>query len=239
MQLSNVFARFLRAGLVVGSLLAPAIFVPGCADLSNPCLRGTAGCACRSAGDPAGACDNSMICAAGTCFAPVGFGDRQVCYDACTYRRNGQCDDGGNDPSTAHCSFGTDCTDCGPRENPCPPNSPVYCPQRIQGASQCYPAGTDCLTLRTCDGNANKGPFTCPTGQQVDCSMNGACIVVSSSACTNPAAPVECVDEGVCVGPFTNCNSFAACPTGSSNYGACFYSETLVCNAGVATCSGF
>lgn len=238
MQLSNVFARYARTCVYAGMLLLGGTGLLGCADL-DPCRMGTADCACREASDPGGPCDNGMICAAGTCFARVGFDAPEVCYDACTYRKNGQCDDGGDDPTTAHCSFGSDCTDCGPRANPCPANSPVYCPQRIVGASQCYPAGTDCRTLRTCDGAANPGPFHCPTGATVDCAQGGTC-VASTGVCTT-AAPVECLSPiPACVEEFTDCNTLERCPdVPTSPAYACFYSESLLCSSGIPSCQGF
>ena len=38
-----------------------------------------------------------------------------TCSDTCSTAADGSCDDGGLDSDHAHCTLGTDCTDCGAR----------------------------------------------------------------------------------------------------------------------------
>jgi hypothetical protein len=39
-----------------------------------------------------------------------------LCTDTCSYAGDGDCDDGGPNSDFDLCPYGTDCTDCGPRE---------------------------------------------------------------------------------------------------------------------------
>ena len=49
-----------------------------------------------------------------------------ACNNACPYRRDGECDDGGPGAEGSYCSLGTDCSDCGVRVSPPPsPLSPL------------------------------------------------------------------------------------------------------------------
>lgn len=40
-----------------------------------------------------------------------------LCMDSCSYAFDGECDDGGPGSMFAECAYGTDCADCGPRDN--------------------------------------------------------------------------------------------------------------------------
>jgi len=40
-----------------------------------------------------------------------------LCMDTCQYAFDGECDDGGPGSMFAECAYGTDCADCGPRDN--------------------------------------------------------------------------------------------------------------------------
>ncbi|MBO87267.1 MAG: hypothetical protein CL927_18115 [Deltaproteobacteria bacterium] len=78
-----------------------------------------------------------------------------VCLDTCRWAGDGVCDDGGTDSSFSACGFGTDCTDCDPRD-PCtddctPWNTAAYandgsCDDGVVGLSDSSicDAGTDC-----------------------------------------------------------------------------------------------
>ena len=44
-----------------------------------------------------------------------------ICLDTCMSSNNGVCEDGGASAANSWCSFGTDCTDCGPRGEPALP----------------------------------------------------------------------------------------------------------------------
>ena len=41
----------------------------------------------------------------------------QICSDACDYRQDGSCDDGGPNADYKGCRLGSDCVDCGVRES--------------------------------------------------------------------------------------------------------------------------
>lgn len=222
----------MRSTILTFFLLASAFSISGCADL-DPCKRGTEGCACRldedvSLSNPA--CDGALICAKDTCIAQPAATDAIVCYDACLYRRDGVCDDGGpgtNDPANPYCGIGSDCTDCGVRPNPCAGTaSPVFCPQT---PNHCWPESTSCLTVRRC--GVETTPFGCAAGQAVDCSLGGAnrCIAM---ACVNPAL-APCIGEGACVAPFIDCNSLTTC---NGQTVGCYSGETVVCSPSGSSC---
>lgn len=42
---------------------------------------------------------------------------KTLCDDSCPFANDGVCDDGGDDAVNHVCQFGTDCADCGEREN--------------------------------------------------------------------------------------------------------------------------
>jgi len=43
-------------------------------------------------------------------------GEGELCADTCQYAGDGECDDGGTGAAYGVCQFGSDCTDCGPRQ---------------------------------------------------------------------------------------------------------------------------
>lgn len=204
----------------------------GCADL-DPCKRGAVGCACRAeaaleAGEPA--CDSDGVCALGTCFVQGPTSSATACYNACSYREDGICDDGGEGSEDSLCNFGSDCSDCGIRENPCSadPSNPVFCPQT---PLNCWPSNTDCLSVRWCTGETS--PFGCQSGQSVDCSLAGPSRCINQ-VCSNPAR-ARCVGENACVQAYTDCSSLAMC--GAAGPFICFRGETLECSGTTPTCT--
>jgi len=73
---------------------------------------------------------------------------RIVCEDTCSYTSDNACDDGGAGAEYTACSFGSDCKDCGSRDDcldSCSEASDGYCDDGGQGAeyTSCA-AGTDC-----------------------------------------------------------------------------------------------
>jgi hypothetical protein len=82
-------------------------------------------------------------------------GSGSVCDTSCSWDGDGVCDDGGTDSVFSVCTFGSDCTDCGPR-NPCldtctPWLTSAYagdgtCDDGVSGSSgsSLCDAGTDC-----------------------------------------------------------------------------------------------
>lgn len=221
-------------------LLASTVFVlsaSGCVDLT-PCERGTEGCAClesdtEPACEPVG--DGTAICAAGTCVVQRGTSDDIVCYDACAYRTDGFCDDGGEGSSAdVFCRYGSDCGDCGPRENPCAGTaSPVFCPQT---PDNCWPANTDCFTVRYCPMRAvgMQGPYGCTTGQAVDCDLPGPLLCATPPSTCSASSPTICIGESACIGAFIDCNSLTSC---NSQTVACYTGETVNCSASGAACT--
>jgi hypothetical protein len=47
------------------------------------------------------------------------------CNDSCRFAFDGECDDGGEGSITSLCSYGSDCGDCGPRDEPDVPPEPT------------------------------------------------------------------------------------------------------------------
>jgi len=63
----------------------------------------------------AGASDSRTETDSGTTVPDSGSGEL-LCTDTCSYAGDGDCDDGGPNSDYDFCAYGTDCTDCGPRE---------------------------------------------------------------------------------------------------------------------------
>jgi secreted trypsin-like serine protease len=68
------------------------------------------------------------------------------CEDTCAWPGDGECDDGGPGSLYAVCAYGTDCTDCGPRDGSAPPTpggTPTPAPPPAGGMCDdtCYWAG--------------------------------------------------------------------------------------------------
>lgn len=214
------------------ALTALAVLSASCADL-DPCTRGTEGCACRlpervDLANPA--CDGAMVCAKDACVVPAEPDGETICYDACAYRQDGVCDDGAAGSKDEFCGLGSDCSDCGLRDNPCfGTASPVFCPQT---PTFCWPSITDCNAVRFCGTETT--PVGCGTGQAVDCTQppNGRCVL--SAGCST-AAPQRCVEEAVCTASYIDCNSIAAC--GAIAAVGCYSGETVVCTNGTPSCA--
>lgn len=219
--------------IVSSALVALAVLSASCADL-DPCTRGTEGCACRTAARATdlgvGLCDTGMLCAAGSCVVPDPPDGATVCYNACAYRQDGHCDDGAEGSEDEFCGLGSDCSDCGPRDNPCAGmSSPVFCPQT---PTFCWPTTVDCNAVRFC--GADTVPTGCGAGQAVDCTQAPAARCVLATGCP-ASAPQRCVEEAVCTASYIDCNSIAAC--GAQSAVGCYTGETVTCTNGTPGCA--
>ena len=113
-----------------------------------------------------------------------GAGSGSSCSDTCGYAGDGACDDGGPGSSFSVCSFGTDCTDCGPRggfsgnfwigyNDIASEGSFVWssgAPLTFSSWNSGEPANSsneDCTEFRT--GQANWNDLNCATGHPFIC----------------------------------------------------------------------
>ncbi len=108
-----------------------------------------------------------------------------LCDDSCTFASDMECDDGGPDSMTSVCAFGTDCSDCGPRD---PADCMPRCDMRNCGDDGCGGTCGECTGAETC--------------------MAGTCGV-----CTPDCADAMCGDDG-CGGSCGECGSGAVCDGG-------------------------
>lgn len=206
-----------------------ALGASGCVDLT-PCRRGTEGCACTAEDTCEASTEGRSICAAGTCVVQRSTDEETACYDACAYRNDGICDDGGPGSEHADCLLGSDCSDCGVRPNPCFGTAePVFCPQT---PDECWPSNIDCLTVRYCNAllPAQRGPFGCGAGQAIDCNAVGGPVCVGTNTC-QAMGQTPCVDETACVSAFIDCNSLVQC---NGQPVACYTGEMVSCMVGQA-----
>lgn len=144
-----------------------------------------AGCTCDPDCSSTCTCDTTSGCDAGcTCDSDC------LCDDTCQYANDGVCDDGGPNSQYTECTYGTDCTDCGPRDpdNACPCDT-----------------GTGCQTGCSCDPDCSGSQFhdacICST-------MTSQEVGVCSSTCTYPLQCFWSYGEGFCT---EQCNSTSDC----------------------------
>ena len=68
-----------------------------------------------------------------------------VCLYTCRWDGDGVCDDGGTDSSYSACDFGTDCSDCGPRD-PCTDNCTPWETSSYAGDGDCDDGAADSVS---------------------------------------------------------------------------------------------
>ena len=108
---------------------------------------------------------------------PVG---NQVCSDSCQFAGDGECDDGGPGAMYADCDFGSDCTDCGPRDAGSEPVGGDICTNACRFAfdGECDDGGpgsdyavcgfgTDCDDCGVRRAGEGGGPGPQPGGQEL------------------------------------------------------------------------
>jgi hypothetical protein len=217
-------------GFLILSVLS--LFMGACSDPQR-CELGALECLCTDEGQ----CEGEAVCVAGTCEAcpfgtpecpcfnqTCGAGlvcvtaeDRCVpendafCGSSCAFNADTECDDGGPLADTAICNFGTDCSQCGPRRNPCrDPESPVFCPD-TPGENRCWPAFTDCNSIAVCEDVV----LGCDVGSRVDCSTTPATCVPSPCVGDSPVychlAACEAFPADCCFPENADCRTATSC----------------------------
>ncbi len=180
----------------------------GCTDAGR-CALGSPGCFC----------DNDT-CQTGTCVDGMCPGPEDICEESCfaSWSNDGTCDDGGEGSRYSVCNLGTDCMDCGGRENPCEnPDFPVFCPATPDYPSQCWSANVDCSSVIFCPDSPSE-PHACATGFRYDCAT-AACV---ANPCTIPGYPVFCDYDASCATSGTDCcfSERADCRTATECFGS-------------------
>ena len=98
----------------IAALLCAAGWLGACTDIEK-CKLGTEGCICTANR----ACDQGLRCTVDDYCVSKGSGgsggSSGRCEDTCASKKDGICDDGGQDSVTSLCQWGTDCSDCGRR----------------------------------------------------------------------------------------------------------------------------
>jgi hypothetical protein len=173
-------------------------------DVSNGCDSGCScdlDCAVPFCGD--GNCDageDSQNCALDcntTCYCDTTAGCEAgcacdsdcLCDDTCEYASDGACDDGGPGSEYSACTYGTDCTDCGPRD------PDVACP---------CDTGVGCQTGCACDSDCTGGQFHDPC----DCPSMTSQDVGICSTCNYPLECFWSYGDGFCT---KQCDGTADC----------------------------
>lgn len=152
-----------------------------------------------------------------------------LCSDACDFRGDSECDDGGSGSSFEACPVGSDCKDCGvrllgdaPPIPPAPPPSPPPLAD-LMSACQSVPAScstclahVQCLQYLYCaehpsDACANMGGFagTCANAPRycvVQCSAYAQCFLCTDSC--DFRGDSECDDGG-------HGSEYGSCPLGT------------------------
>mgnify|MGYP001385628313 CR=1 FL=1 len=82
-----------------------------CHPTNNVCVECNGNGSCNA--DQRNTCTDGGFCVEGS---SLGGGAEQICSDTCGTPSDGDCDDGGPNSDFDFCDFGTDCSDCGPRE---------------------------------------------------------------------------------------------------------------------------
>lgn len=119
-----------------------------------------------------------------------------LCDDTCPSERNGTCDDGARDAGTERCAYGTDCGDCGLREDDACQGFPLgatCAAGPYEGLTTCgaprgesYPARgfTPCRERERCVAGASAGGATCQLEPQLACHVGAsACVPGALRTC--------------------------------------------------------
>ena len=115
-----------------------------------------------------------------------------LCEDTCSSANDMECDDGGPDSMYSICAFGSDCSDCGPR-NP-----------------------ADCVPQ--CEGN-NCGDNGCG-GTCGECTAPETCMGGTCGVCMPDCEGLTCGDDG-CGGSCGECTGAATCARGVCRTPSC------------------
>ena len=128
-----------------------------------------------------------------------------VCSDTCTFASNNNCNDGGSGAEFSHCTYGTDCSDCGPRlMSPSPPSLP--------------PGGAcDDTCVFASNGNCNDGG---PGAEFTHCAYGTDCTDCGARYTAPP--PPSCLCSNECLGqPLFAVDGFCDDGGAGSSYNEC------------------
>lgn len=152
-----------------------------------------------------------------------------LCSDACDFRGDSDCDDGGSGSSFETCPVGSDCKDCGARllgdAPPIPPAPPLSAPPLADTMSACQSVPASCSTClahvqclqylycaeRPSDACANMGGFAgacanAPRYCMVQCSAYAQCFLCTDSC--DFRGDSDCDDGG-------QGSEYGSCPVGT------------------------
>lgn len=181
-------------------------------DVCEACPLGAEDCACAS-----GVCNAGLTCVTSEdrCVQE----EDTVCEDSCfsDWHDDGYCDDGGAASMYSSCNLGSDCTDCGPRRNPClNPDFPTFCPETPDAPTECWSPLTDCDSIVFCGDDPT--PHACNVGFRYDCAAE-SCV---ANVCSGTEFPVFCEYDATCASSGTNCcfRTNTDCRTATMCHGA-------------------
>ncbi len=123
------------------------------------------------------------------------------CSNSCTFAFNGRCEDGGSGSVSSLCASGTDCLDCGPREDDDTTDTAdgACC---LAGATCAITTGSDCAagggTYQGDGTECSPNPCSTPVEPTGACCSAGVCTEVTSSACAATSGAVYSGDGTDC-----------------------------------------
>jgi len=147
----------------------------------------------KATGCTGGSCDVPAPAPVGPGPAPAPGGS--LCTNECIFSNDGACDDGGSGSAFEVCGYGTDCSDCGPREpsNTCEDTCmwarDGACDEGSGGAPGLCRLGTDCTD---CGGNGNNPCAHCRSGHL---GAGESCLLASDGTCSTPNNAYYCFDS--------------------------------------------
>lgn len=130
--------------------------------------------------------------------SPSALNEGGVCLDSCRWASDGDCDDGGPGAESSACSWGTDCTDCGPRTPARPPSAPppfypLLIPLAVDPSTGRYLYPTNSLD-RLALARQNRQSLQDTGGLFLPCDSFAGRVVPSA---TDPAACVDCSGDAL------------------------------------------
>lgn len=172
---------------------------PDCAGCTPMCTG--LECGDNGCGGECGTCGGDEFCNDdGMCEVPTG-----LCSNECEYADDDECDDGGPDSITEICDYGTDCGDCGVRED-----LPVICTVNYND---------DCPADQRCNCDEATGSCICAPGARGEGVLGDACDEQTDCAtglCLDAQCSRPCDNENPCEAPLAECQAFLGlCVPGS------------------------
>lgn len=146
-------------------------------------------------------------------------GTTTTCNDTCTWAGNGLCDDGGPGSQRSFCEYGSDCTDCGPRDDG--PDDSLCRSGRCE--QLCPGCGFTCSDF--CDHSDGAWSPGDP-GEPGSCADTASCTIVQG---TTPTSPFHDYQYAVCL-------PGASSTTGTAVTGESCASDPAICRWGPHSC---